>query len=147
MVRDDLRDPAVLRLYDYWRAKAGTRFAPARADIDPVDFAFALADVALIDVLGAEPLAWRYRVVGGNLAARDGYDLTGKTLADLPHPEYRERVRASWGQVAASRQPAHVIRETVFDGRKRRYESLILPLSADGAEVDMLLAIQRHLGR
>src|SRR5688572_20100313 len=65
-LRTGLQEPAILRLYDYWDARRGARFAPRRQDIDPIHFPYALGDVALAEVLGGSPLAFRYRLVGEN---------------------------------------------------------------------------------
>jgi hypothetical protein len=140
-----LQNEIVRRVFAYWNERRGARFAPARAELDPVDFAYALADVALADVIEGPPLRFRYRLVGHNLVVRDGYNMRGKFLDELPEPEYRERVRRAWTEVVETRRPVHHIRTAVFDGRSRRYESLVLPLSADGARVGMVLGVQRHL--
>jgi hypothetical protein len=124
--------------------KRGGRFAPARTDIDPLDFSYALADMALADVIEESPLRFRYRVVGDNLISRDGYNMRGKCLEDIPEPEYRERVRAAWTRVVEQRQPVHHILTAIVDKRPRSYESLVLPLSADGVRVTMIIGIQRH---
>jgi hypothetical protein len=143
-LRAGLQDPTILRLYDYWDAKRGARFAPRRQEIDPLDFPYALADIALAEVLEGPPLAFRYRLVGENLVRRDGYNMRGRLLAELPEPEYRERVRVAWTQVVETRQPRHTFFSAALDGRPRRYESLVLPIAADGDDVAYILGIQRH---
>jgi hypothetical protein len=147
MREDALRHDILRRFFAYWSRLRGDRIAPARRDIDPVEFGYALADLALIDVLrdDAGRLGFRYRLVGENIVRRDGYSMRGKLLDELPETEYRERIRRSWTEVVESGEPAHVIREAVFDGRARNYESLVLPLSSDGERVDMLIGLQRYL--
>ena len=146
-LRTGLQDAAILRLYDYWNAKRGARFAPERDDIDPVDFPYALSDVALAEVLSGPPLAFRYRLVGENLVRRDGYNMRGKLLTEMPEREYRERVRAAWTEVVERRRPRHTFFSAPLDGRPRRYESLVLPIAGEADSVAYILGIQRHAVR
>lgn len=139
-----LRDPRIARLHAYWCARRGERAMPARADLDPADFAYILGNVVLVEVHGP-PFRLRYRLHGVNLVARDGYDMTGRWLHDHPEPEYRARIEQTYGEVARSGRLAHGIRDIVVDGRARRYETLVLPLGRDGAIVDMILGAQVYL--
>src|SRR5260221_12473198 len=79
-----LSDAALDRLYAYLEAKRGTREFAARRDIDPLDFAYALGNVILLDVL-YQPLRFRFRLVGSVISGRVGYDMTGKFLHRHPH--------------------------------------------------------------
>ena len=140
-------DPGIRRFVDYWRAKRGDANYPARAALDPVEFSYVLGDVVLIDVhKSPDDGCWkfRYRLIGTKVAARDGYDLTNQTLDDLPEPEYRERIRATWTEVCATGTPAHYIRELVLDQRLRCYEVVVLPLASNGRDIDMLISVQRE---
>lgn len=130
------------RLLAYWNARRGSRWAPRRADIDPVDFAYILSHVALLDVQ-ADPWRFRYRVYGTGLVAMDGFDMTGRLIDDWPTPEFRDLLQASHRDVAEARAPRLRVRESVIDGRLRVQEGLQLPLSEDGLRVGMILtAIQ-----
>jgi len=42
--RDQIRHPDLQRLYDYWDSRRGGRRYPARSDLDPVEFGFALGN-------------------------------------------------------------------------------------------------------
>lgn len=111
---------------------------PSRGHIDPVGFAFALGNVILVDVRH-DPLRFRFRLHGSKLLQEVGYDLTGRMLDELPDTAYRQLTETSFTAVVRSAEPFHAQRDLVMDGRRRTYETLILPLSADGAQVDMLL--------
>jgi hypothetical protein len=137
-----IADPLLRRLMAYWESKRAGRFAPARADIDPVDFPWILADLALAEVVG-DPPRYRYRLISQQLIEYSGINLTGRFLDEMSLPEFRERVARTYGEVLATRRPTHGSREAVFDGRMRRYNYLILPLSNDGERVDMLLVALR----
>lgn len=110
-----------------------------------------LGDVALVDARRPSPGAparwnFRFRLVGTNLVMRDGYDLTGKSLDELPEPEYREQLRETWTLVCETGEPAHRKRDFHLDNRVRRYETVVLPLAGDGENIDMLVFVQRYLG-
>jgi len=134
------------RLLAYWNARRGSRWAPRRGDIDPMDFVYVLSHVALLDVLPGPPpaaLRFRYRVYGTGLAAMDGFDMTGRLIDDWPTPEFRDLLQASHRDVAEARAPRLRVRQSVIDGRLRVQEGLQLPLSEDGLTVSMILtAIQ-----
>ncbi|HLJ18945.1 MAG TPA: PAS domain-containing protein [Stellaceae bacterium] len=145
-----IADEKTRRFFQYWREKRGDRKYPARADLDPVDFFYVLGDVVMVDAAraapgGRWPWAFRYRLVGTKIVQRDGYDLTGKPLDDLPEPEYRERVRATWLEACETGLPAHRVRDLLLDRRIRRYEVIVLPLASNGEDIDMLISVQRQL--
>jgi hypothetical protein len=131
--------PRLQRLYDYWLDKRGDRKMPSRADIDAFDIAYVLGDVMLVDVIEGAPPRFRIRLHGTNLAERAGYEITGKMLDELPQNEFRTVVRERWTEVATTGQPLHCLRDSEMDGRIYRYESIVLPLSADGERVNMEL--------
>lgn len=147
-----IADQEIRRFVAYWRGKRGDAEFPRRADLDPIDFRYVLGDVVLIQVSRSPegshwPWEFHYRLVGTNLVERDGYDLTNKSLDELPEPEYRERVRASFIEVCETRAPIHRTRELFLDHRVRRYEAVVLPLASNGHDIDMLITVQREMRR
>lgn len=136
---DDITNPRLRRLYEYWDGKRAGRTMPARADIDPIDMAFALGNLILVEVLPETPPRFRIRLHGTTLVEYAGYDLTGKMLDDMPLPEFRELASRSFRKVARDAQPLHVAAERIIDERMQHYETILMPLSSDGARVDMLL--------
>ena len=145
-----IAEEKIRRFFQYWLDKRGGRRYPARADLDPIDFAYVLGDVVMVDAERSPPgdrwpWTFRYRLVGTKIVHRDGYDLTGKPLDELPEPEYRERVRATWMESCETGLPVHRIREVLLDRRMRRYEVIVLPLARNGQDIDMLISVQRQL--
>jgi hypothetical protein len=134
-----IKHPKLQQLYDYWSAKRGERKMPSRADLDPLDMTFVMGNVILVDVIAGTPLGFRIRLHGTNLVERAHYELTGKMLDELPQVEFRDLTRQSFTKVANSGEPLHVLNDRVLDDQPRRYETIILPLSADDARVEMLL--------
>jgi hypothetical protein len=134
-----IEHPKLQQLFDYWAAKRGERKMPSRADIDPLELSFIIGNLILVDVIVGNPLGFRIRLHGTNLTERVGYELTGKTLDELPQAEFRELSRLSFTKVATTGEPLQARRDRILDGRSRRYETIIVPLSADDSRVDMLL--------
>lgn len=145
-----IADEKIRRFFQYWLERRGDRKYPARADLDPVDFPYVLGDVVMVDAVRCPPgshwpWTFRYRLVGTKIVQRDGYDLTGRTLDDLPEPEYRERVRETWTEACETGMPVHRVREILLDRRMRRYEVVVLPLASNGDDIDMVISVQRQL--
>jgi hypothetical protein len=134
----EFTEPSLRRLYEYWLARRRGRRYPRRGDIDPLDFTYVLGNVMLVDVL-RNPLRFRMRVHGSEMARRARYDLTGKLLDELPIADYRNYVIERCTRLAETGEPALIHGERVLDGRSHRYEALWLPLSEDGIGVTMLL--------
>jgi hypothetical protein len=130
------------QLYDYWQARRKDGRLPARADIHPSELRFLMGNLLLVEAL-REPLRFRYRLVGSNLTRFLKLELTGKLLDQHPDPEFRRLVTATYTTLAETGQPWAARRDTMLDGRLRRYEVLLLPLAADGTIVDMILGAMR----
>ena len=131
--------PKLRRLYRDWSERRRGRSMPSRADFDVLDLRYILGDLNLLDVL-RDPLRFRFRVHGSNAVARLGFDLTGKTIDGYPDPDYRRIVREHFSAAVRSKAPQRIVRDPYrIRDRVLRWEGLILPLSADGNTVDMLL--------
>lgn len=141
------QSPILSQLYDYWDERRAGNAMPGRADIDPIHFPYALGYVMLVDVL--QPLKYRIRLHGSDLAWRAGYDMTGRMLDELPVSDFRLLVQRSFDTVATGRRPLRAERQRTLDARRRHYEALILPMGADRRTVDMLLVglIHHHHDR
>jgi len=131
--RDELR-----RLYAYWQGKRAGRPMPAPTDIDPLELRFVVGNLTLVDV-SHDPLRFRIRLHGTNLAERSGIDMTGKGEDDYPYPEFARFLVTRFTRAVEQQTPLRERADLVLDGRSRRYEDLVLPLSRDGVRVDRLL--------
>lgn len=134
----EIVEPRLQKLYAYWSRVRGTRRLPARRDIDPLEFAYVLGHVILIDVL-RDPLRFRMRLHGSELAVRANYDLTGKLLDDMPGADFRNYVIDRCRGLVETAEPLRIEQDRALDGRLHRYEALWLPLSDDGTTVSMLM--------
>jgi len=132
-------NPRLQQLYEWWLNNHAGRKFPSRADVDPIDLRFILGNLMLVDVIGSTPPDFRIRLHGSNLVFRHGYELTGKMLDELPLVEQRDRARQTFTTVVSTGEPLHGHRDQVFALRPQQYETIILPLSTDGANIDTLL--------
>jgi hypothetical protein len=126
-------------LYRYWLSKKGRRAAPARAEIWPEEMRRFLPHLFLVDVIG-EPPRFRFRLVGTKVVEACGEDHTGDFLEDTELEAHGGERLAEYRIAAAERHP--MVRSwnmPTNDARRLHCERLILPLSADGSRVDMLL--------
>jgi hypothetical protein len=138
-----LSDERLHRFFAYLEARRGAREFAARRDLDPLEFGYVLGNVVLLDVEhGTEhgKLRFRYRLVGSVLAAGTGYDLTGSYVDAHPDPEYRTYVLARYRDTVVSRRPTGGTYDLFMDRKLRQYQCLRVPLSEDGATINMIVA-------
>ena len=135
-----VKSPALQRLYDDWESRRRGRLMPARADFDPVDLKDILGNLTMVDVL-RDPLRFRVRVHATNVAARVGFDLTGKEIDAITDPHYRKLVRDHYTAVVERRRPVLEFRDRVMtDNICLHCEVLALPLGNDGQVVDRVMS-------
>ncbi len=132
------------RMYDYWRSKCRSERLPARSDIDPLDFPWALGLVCLLDV-GRYPLTFRYRLDGTTIAERYGVDLTGRTTDEVKPEFHAALLRQHFTEVAESGRPTLYRISLRYGGHVRTYMRLALPLASDGKTVDMIITVSDSL--
>lgn len=127
----------------YWESKRAGRLAPRRADIDPTEIPRLLPYLFMLDVLdgGAD---FRYRLIGTHITEGMGRDVTGKKISELyeDRPQARKQLDATFRLPLTNKQPIFS-RGRVFWMPRREYQRFIgcsLPLSSDGATIDIVLA-------
>ncbi|HEY4345259.1 MAG TPA: PAS domain-containing protein [Parvibaculum sp.] len=131
--------PRLEQLLVYWRAKRTGSLLPSRKDIDPIDIPRLMSDVAFLDIM-RDPLDYRYRLVGTHIVEMVGHDRTGLRMREFLTPPAIEASAKSIERLIASREAI------AFEGRLywlqkdyRHFQALVLPLAADGREVDMAI--------
>lgn len=148
-----VRDPADLvacgadeqtrQAYAYWRAVHPPAGLPGRQHIDPQQLRLLLPQVWLVDVQH-DPFRLRYRLVGTEIVAMLGREVTGQWL-DEAHPDVESRT--SYSERARAVVSSHV--PNWRHGRPNLWkhdtyttvQNLIMPLASDGRSVDMLFNI------
>ena len=116
---------------------------PTEPAADPLGLAEALSQSALIDVL-LDPLDFRVRYVGAEIAKAHGADHTGQRISELSPRRYVGLIMEAYTAVAASREPKlhRVLLEE--DERRLAYVRLLLPLSKGGDGVDTIWAVAHY---
>jgi len=134
-----INHPQLAQLYRYWDRKRGDRAMPSRLDILPEELGGLLGNLFMVDVVrdGDEP-RFRYRLVGTALTAIMDQELTGKFIDQMPFL-YRKFALPAYREILRAGRPTY--KETnAFEGwLVIRYKRLLLPLSSDGEQVDIVL--------
>jgi hypothetical protein len=138
--QDDLHDPRLRRLYDYWRMRGAGAAMPVERAIDPVDFPYILGYVTLVDVEHA-PRRYRFRLDGSILAMLSGMDYTGKYLDQLGLPDYIDFIAAGYDRVVDNVHPYAYRKEGAFDTKNFDEETLILPLGNERTVRRLMVAV------
>lgn len=142
-----IRDPSEIQhadlrgLYDYWRAKAGDRVMPDRADIDPLEMVPWLPHLLLVEIdPGFDDV--RFRLIGTWVADRVGRDDTGKTMRELGVTPSRGRIRDAYLDAARSAQACRRVGEFHDRSGAQQHlwaERLMLPMTRSGSQTAMIL--------
>lgn len=135
---DPIKTPNLRRIYAYWNNVRGPRALPAWRDFDAQHLSFIVSNMLLIEVHDA-PQRFRFRLHGPQLAWRIGYDMTGKLVDEIPHPQNRAVLLERCRWLVANRRPYLGHGERVVAGREIPYEVVWLPLADDGHTIDFLL--------
>jgi hypothetical protein len=139
----NLEQPVLRFLKDYWEGKRAGRALPSRADIKPVEMKEHLGWIILVDVL-PDVDDFRYRMIGSRVTQYFLQDSTGKTISET-FAQFGEA--AVNGALAVHRKSARdrvVLRSHGGAGWLGRsfldFDALYLPLSDDGTNVNMILS-------
>lgn len=137
----ELFAPRFKEAFAYWRSKLAGRQMPSRRDIDPVDIPALLPYVLLTDVL-REPLDFRFRLIGTEVRSISERDYTGKRYSEVPGKGKGSIVWTNCETVVCTRAPFFGTPPYVGPDRYlRRCETILLPLSENGSDVNMILQV------
>ena len=87
--------PELVAMLALWRDRCRDGRLPARADFEPRDFAGHLGWIVLADV-EQQPLRFRYRLIGTQVTAMAGRDMSGRYLDEIYPPEILRIVTAGY---------------------------------------------------
>lgn len=142
----DLRDPTVLFMLDYWRAKRGTRRMPHPDAVDPVDFARYLPNLQLIQV-DHDPFDLSYRLLGGVVSDVHGGNYKARKVRDLDDlsPKFGSMMFELFRFVALERRPyaAGGMLDAMGKGATE-FEGVYMPLSFDDERTDRILCCSSY---
>ncbi|NIA69832.1 PAS domain-containing protein [Pelagibius litoralis] len=137
---NQLGEPLLVELYQYWLARCDGRRAPARADIDPIDIPKLLPYVTLTEVLG-DGARFRYRLAGTKVEERFGCSLTNCFVEDLMQGAYLTYVQDLYKKLLASFAPLYSESSFGLDRTPTfRAKRLMLPLSDNQQSANMVLS-------
>ena len=131
--------PSTIRMFDYWESKCAGRLMPARTDIDPVEMKPWLPGIQLVDVFD-NPRRFVYRLAGEIEVQIRGFNHAGHSVEEAFFGVSLEEVMRNYNLVVDERT-------MLFDWAKYRtrldylmsQETMFLPLSSDGRNVNMVL--------
>jgi hypothetical protein len=124
----------------YWERVRGTRAMPRRSDLDPVDIPRLLPFVMLVDVL-ADPLDFRFRLIGSAIQAIIARNYVGRRFSELPHMVKGNMIWAEYETVVSRHRPVAAILDYVgVDRYVQGVRHCLMPLSKDDRDVNMIFA-------
>ena len=133
-----LRHAELRALLAYWR-RAGQGAIPSRSDIEPTEIPELLSHLMLVDVERA-PIRFRARLCGTAIDRTFGRSFTGRYLDDINAGYFDRDALQDYAAVVFCKQPRFASRNVVGgDGHWLQYQRLLLPLSSDGWQINMLL--------
>lgn len=142
---DDVPFPDLAQAHELWLRLRGQRWAPARADLDPVDIPrHILPRIIMVDV-SDDPLDFRYRHWGTGVTALHGEDMTGRRVGALRPPVFAELVWRQYAEVVERKAAGLYVHEVPTKYRHwRRHAILRLPFSSDGERVDIVMSVDDY---
>lgn len=138
-VRRERRMPA--RAHQEWTARLNGREFPAPRDFCPEELADFAPNAVLLD-FAANPGRPMLRYIGERL--RNECDLSGEPVAarEVPPRSLLSRLSEHYGEILASRAPVGFEAEFVGSrGNETLYRGILLPLSSNGRDIDMVLGV------
>lgn len=143
---DQPKDPALVALHALWLDKHRGRPMPARADFHPSEFRALLPYFTLFDVV-PPPDVYRVRLMGQALVDFYGQNRTGLSPRDYLDADTAERFIALARFVIEQKAPFFRTGRMYWVAGKefKRFESMYMPLSDDGATVNMIMGVLKLL--
>jgi hypothetical protein len=128
-------------LYRYWLGKRGDRAMPARKDIDPAEIPALLPYLILAEKVGDK---FRYRLVGTAIVQEVGIDPTGSFAGSyVSYDPTSAAAFQTMGNVVSTGRPHLAAGQyELKPGFVHNFLVLLLPLSDDGTNVNMALALR-----
>lgn len=138
---EQVDDPRLIEVYRYWDRLRGIRFAPTYAEVDPVDIPKLLRYLLVTEVESTpEGRRYRYRLCGTEVEQHFGIAMRGRYVDTLMQGAYRTYIEGLYDRLVNQRCPVYSV--SSYEERQMQTKRLMLPLSSDGREVNMVLAAQ-----
>jgi hypothetical protein len=131
------------QLIDYWQTRKVGEETPARAAINPVDFAEMLPQVFMLGRYG--PGQYRVRLAGGFIADLHGRELRDADFMRLWEPEARTPLQLALEAVRRHPEPVVIDAEARTTHGAMRMEILVAPLRGPSGDVDRLIGLYQPI--
>lgn len=129
---DSLRYGAISATLDYWRNLPQVDGVADTMVVDPLALKPALGSIILLDVVD-QGRDFHYSLYGSRIAQVSGFDMTGKSLSDLPtETPIQMFFCAGYLGVVRHRQPLFTIHNAPENIMIGKWHRLQLPLGKDG---------------
>ncbi len=140
----ELPTTAMRATQDYWQSLPRTAGIPEVLQVEPERLRAALGYIMLVDV-GKTPGDFRYALYGSKIAAVSGFDLTGKSIWDIPTISgIQVLFAACYLAVGQAGRPLYSVHEAPPSITVSAWHRLILPLGQAG-EVRRFLVCNQPL--
>lgn len=141
---DHVAQPLLRELVGYWLAAARDRDMPARGDIDPAEIPRLLPYVSLCEYL-PDSGRFRYRLIGDHVRTVYDSNVSGRYLDEMVSTEAPRLALYHFRKLVELPCAVHIRGRLYAEATTAAQgERVLLPLSADGANVDMVLGATVH---
>lgn len=133
--------PKIKRALNYWNEKRRDRAMPSRGDLSPFEMTDLLPVVQLYDVVDGGAV-YRVRLFGTAVAKLFDTDPTGNVFDRTSGSSLSRRMLTVFDQVVLQRKPliARAVHTAIDKISYSPIESIFLPLSDDGSDINMIFA-------
>jgi hypothetical protein len=132
----DIANPKVHRVFGYWQQRCVDGRMMTRASLDPTELRDVLANVFLVSVDHGTG-GFRFLIAGTEIEDRYGRSLRNTAVAETFSLVTRFDTSGQWAETAKDGKPRYRCGPMGFPNSDvYTAERLMLPLSADGTQVD-----------
>lgn len=130
-----------------WRAKAGSRAMPKRAEITPRDLKDFLRNIGIFERIKENPSSYVFRLIGTALTPVTGH-VTGKTFEECVHPDHLPRWIESCDLMLDGGKPLRFVGRVHLNGHEYLdAEHLYVPLANDNGQPTYVMGLFRYTTR
>ena len=134
-----ISDAQLVELLQYWDGKRRDRLMPSRRDIEPHELKSHLGRLSIIDI-EYDPFRLCYRLIGTNITRTLGRDMTGRYFDEIYQPNILADALTAYDWTIKNMKPLRLFGKVRYaDKSVYDFEVINLPLSEDGARVNMVL--------
>lgn len=135
-------DPVITEAIRYWEQQRRGRRFPSRQDLHPRELKAILPHFQLFELVDGGP-AYRARLLGTEIVRQIKADTTGETFDETSSRLVVQRVLKAIRWVIDHQRPLRTFAlRTAVEGREfLAHETIFLPLSSDGTNINMLAVV------